>query len=234
MSASTPRPCTRTVSSRTTRSLGVVVLGVTQSKLGWPIGIWLGASVLSSVLFGLICPSILGQVRNEPHIITGGTWPDDPPIHWTPVEATVSYTGSVIHCNVYIGAPFGDPATTPIATSIQVGWPIQAFRSTQLVEEELTGQRIEMPSLSQVNLPKSAGLLLNATTHGMIQKRVVPLRPVWPAVAVMFAAHWAIIGGIGFTVLVGRRLFRKARSRCVGCGYPRLGTRCPECGRDFA
>ena len=76
---------------------------------------------------------------------------------------------------------------------------------------------------------------LNRRADSSGDPAMLPLRPIWPGLALdsllFAAAWWLLLGGITAT----RRALRSRRNQCPRCGYSRTGlaheSPCPECGR---
>ncbi len=59
----------------------------------------------------------------------------------------------------------------------------------------------------------------------------IPMRPIWPGFAVNTLVYGAACWMVFAVPRGARRMVRRRRGRCVGCGYPVKGLeRCPECG----
>ena len=65
--------------------------------------------------------------------------------------------------------------------------------------------------------------------------RALPLRPIWPGFAVNTLLYAAVLWLLTCGPLLVRRVVRRKRGLCPGCGYDlRHGGHgaCPECGRS--
>lgn len=104
---------------------------------------------------------------------------------------------------------------------VRAGWPLRCLQG----ERTIIGGQSRLVSLVE---PPRRVLAL-----GVKPMRLLPLRPAWGrfALGLVFwaAVLWLLIPG----PLYARRLVRRRRGRCPGCGYDVRGDftqGCPECG----
>ncbi len=100
---------------------------------------------------------------------------------------------------------------------IRVGWPLHALEGVLWTTPD--------PKRSV-----TAEAILEVTGRGGARERL-PLRPLWPGFLVDSIAGGAVLWLLVNTPRGVRRLGRRLRSRCPGCGYP-VGSSpvCTECG----
>jgi hypothetical protein len=67
----------------------------------------------------------------------------------------------------------------------------------------------------------------------LFMPRMLPYKPLWPAFT-LDVAFWTVVAAVLWFVPIWiRRLIRRRRGQCAGCGYP-IGASevCTECGRE--
>ena len=125
--------------------------------------------------------------------------------------------------------PETGPDNDPLLRSIRcAGWPMRSLWH----EIEPSAPRSVSGGALVVQLP----VWLNRRAETAGEPAVLPLRPIWPGLALdsllFAAAWWLLLGGIAAT----RRTLRARRNQCPRCGYSRTGlapvTPCPECGQS--
>lgn len=105
------------------------------------------------------------------------------------------------------------------------GWPLRALCSGRFLFHD---DRYSDWGMIRLGGPSS---------NGMAFDRALPIFPVWPGLAINFAAFtlgwWLLLGGFSLITGSARRRRRKARGQCPRCGYDLFGNYpegCPECG----
>lgn len=109
----------------------------------------------------------------------------------------------------------------------RAGWPARALESWKLIIDD--GVDPDFWRESSVQLDTS---WLREWPDWVI----LPIAPVWPG----FAANTAVYGALAwfpwFVCVKARRVLRKRRGLCAGCGYDLRGLGdgavCPECGKS--
>jgi hypothetical protein len=106
-------------------------------------------------------------------------------------------------------------------TEYAVGWPFPALASASRI---VGGTEQDFWA---IKLPASFA------SHPPLRDRMLPIRPLWPGIAVNTAL--CAVGWVGLFLAIGvaHRWWRRKRGRCARCGYDLtgLGERpCPECG----
>lgn len=124
-----------------------------------------------------------------------------------------------------------DPACSAFAVKTQAGWPMLSLEGWQSAPVlRLTGFTHQSPWRTHRGLDLDRG----AEGSGLVNV-ILPLRPLWPGLAIntIFygAAIWMVWAGAGAL----RRGVRRRRGRCVRCNYDLRGRAsgavvCPECG----
>lgn len=149
--------------------------------------------------------------------------------HGRPPTSRSAPEGYVPESGPLWGAPPSPDPWAPSATSYGCedarGWPALAMWC-EFKQVKKGGGWVWQASRGLLISPSDDRQLLNV--------RVLPARPLWPGLIAntsVYAVGWA-----GLLVILDwrRHVWRRARGRCVGCGYELRGltpgAACPECG----
>ncbi len=110
------------------------------------------------------------------------------------------------------------------------GWPLLAMRSHY--ELGAASRNASGNYESPVRAPR--GILIS--TGSDIERRILPVRAIWPGFAINTAFYAAILAMLWLLALgpfTARRIIRRKRGCCIKCGYDLRGAEhdaCPECG----
>jgi hypothetical protein len=106
----------------------------------------------------------------------------------------------------------------------EVGWPLKALSCSVHWRQQVANADIIYRVEGGVQLPRDADF----------NPRALPLRPVWPGMAVNVALHASLWMGLTLALAAERRRWRRRHGLCIGCGYSGSGlaadAACPECG----
>ena len=115
------------------------------------------------------------------------------------------------------------------ATETSAGWPLYCLRGQQL------HAHVNPDPTVRGWWAKNGILLDRRARHRDANwgKIILPLEPIWTGLAVDAIVYGALLWLVTLGPRTMRRLVRRARGRCVRCGYRLTGLtadRCPECG----
>ena len=176
-------------------------------------------------------------------IIDAAQWPRKVPDHWP--EQPQMMGGRVFGWSMYrFVAATAEERNGEMWTTAQfwlfiwsVGWPCRALQWEIWIDQVLPENSLRFDGQPQHTWWLS-GIVLRSANFGFGARSLgykrLPIRPVWPGFAfntLFYAAVlWLLIPG-PFAL---RRLIRRRRGLCPGCGYP-VGESdvCSECGRDL-
>ena len=108
--------------------------------------------------------------------------------------------------------------------TIEVGWPMRTLYSTSYLNE---GD----PNWTQDEW--TSALAPRARSNGQTYRPELPLRPLWPGLAINTILYAAILWLLTLGPFTARRMIRAKRGLCIKCGYDLRGAEheaCPECG----
>lgn len=120
--------------------------------------------------------------------------------------------------------------------STEFGWPAPALRWETLnfrpmYDDQARGRIAEIQAAFDDRAGWARGIVVGPPRPPSQQPLRLPVSPIWSGLLVDSAAY----GAVGWLVVFGpgalRRLSRRRRGACAGCGYDLRGlTPCPECG----
>ena len=107
------------------------------------------------------------------------------------------------------------------------GWPLLAMRS----HYELGAARLNASGNYESPVRAPRGILISNGSD--VERRILPLRPIWPGFAINTVFYAAILWLLTLGPFTARRMIRRKRGLCIKCGYDLRATSggsCPECG----
>ncbi|MGH7133204.1 MAG: hypothetical protein ACREJO_14830 [Phycisphaerales bacterium] len=206
---------------------------------------WIFIAVVLVVSLAAVCVetvvmAVVGELRFH------SSMSDQQPRSQTPDEDWVrrySHSsiarGAMIDAELYVTS--GDFTGGGFYAEVCVGWPIRSFqyvRSIGLISPSGVQRSAEdLPSAWRhgVEVPGWMRIALSPASNSFDEEfRRIPIRPIWPGLAVNTLLNACVIAPLMLLPGWVRRARRRAKGRCVRCGYSLVGlgagAGCPECG----
>lgn len=197
----------------------------------FPIGVYLGAGVVITIMVALILASLLPVTRpDDAWKDSGLVWPRTAPDGWSTTPSSVKVLrqqGRTVELAAGRRSD-GDHYVCASMGMYSFGWPCRALSTTTLFECPPVGT-------TQARSWYVGGLVAPSWAPSDMPWRLLPTTMIWPGIIADSITYGAIFAAVHLFARAMRSELRRRNDRCTRCGYLLRGAAtCPECGKVSA